>query len=110
MWSAVATGIPLFSVFYHDLPHGLGNSIFLGLGWLAGASGFVLWRRLGTRGIGWLIGGGVAYSIGALCMGLNLTVIPGVVSSHELWHVAVLAAMAMHWTFFYSQVQGTTGR
>ncbi|MFT5058582.1 MAG: channel protein (hemolysin III family), partial [Planctomycetota bacterium] len=62
MWAAVATGVTLFSVFYHDLPLGLGHSIFLGLGWLAGLSGFVVWRRVGTAELSLLIGGGVAYS------------------------------------------------
>ncbi|MFT6831288.1 MAG: hemolysin III, partial [Planctomycetota bacterium] len=49
-----------------------------------------------------LIMGGVMYSIGAVLMGLQWpTLVPGVIGSHEIWHVAVLTAMAMHWRFFY---------
>ena len=109
MWSAVATGIPLFSVFYHDLPYGLGNSIFLGLGWLAGASGLVLWKRLGTSEMKLLIGGGVAYSVGALTMGFAITPIPGVIAAHDLWHIAVLIGMSMHWKFLYQHAEPKKG-
>jgi len=102
MWSAVATGATLFSVFYDEMDRSLGNAIFLFLGWMAGVSGLIVWRRLGTAQIKLLVGGGVAYSIGALIMGFEWpTLIPGVVGPHELWHIAVLLAMAMHWKFLY---------
>ena len=102
MWGAVATGITMFSVFYGRLPHGLGNTVFIVLGWIAGVSGLVVWRRLGTRNVLLLLGGGVVYSVGAILMGIGWpTLLPGVVGPHELWHVAVLSAMWMHWRFFW---------
>lgn len=107
MWSAVVVGSVFFSVYYHELPRGLGTGVFLTLGWIAGGSGLILWRRLGTRSLGLLIGGGVAYSVGAVCMGRDWpTLVPGVIGPHELWHVAVLSAMWMHWHFFYSYAAG----
>jgi channel protein (hemolysin III family) len=49
-----------------------------------------------------LILGGVCYSLGAVLMGIGWpTVIPGVLGPHELWHVAVLAALALHWRFLF---------
>ena len=102
MWVLVATGVTLFSVFHDRLPKGLGTGTFLVLGWIAGVSGLVVWRRLGTRLVGLLLAGGVAYSVGAVSMGLGWpTLIPGVVGPHELWHVAVLCAIALHWAFLY---------
>ncbi len=103
MWLAVATGVTLFSVFYHDLPPGLGISVFLLLGWIAGVSGVIVWRRVGTSELRLFLGGGVAYSVGAIIMGAGWpTLIPGVFGSHELWHLAVLGAMTMHWRFLFS--------
>jgi hemolysin III len=100
MWTLVAVGVTLFSVFYNDLPAGLGTSTYLLLGWIAGAAGIVVWRRYGTAEIRLLILGGVVYSFGAILLGLQWpTLIPGVVSFHELWHVAVLVAMGLHWRF-----------
>lgn len=102
MWAAVATGVTLFSVFYHDLPRGLPTSIYLLIGWIAGVSGAIVWRRFGTAQVRLLLGGGVAYSVGAILLGLEWpTLMPGVFGPHELWHVAVLVAMGMHWRFLF---------
>lgn len=109
MWAAVATGIPLLSVYYHEVPPALGTAIFLGLGWVAGAAGLIVWRRFGTSAMSLLIGGGVAYSVGAVLMAVEWpTVIPGVIGPHEIWHVAVLAAMAMHWRFLHEHAHFPT--
>jgi len=102
MWLAAATGITLFTVFYDSLPQGLGTSIYLFLGWIAAAAGLVVWRRYGAAQIRLLILGGVAYSVGAVLLGLEWpTLIPGVFGPHELWHVAVLAGLGLHWRFLY---------
>jgi channel protein (hemolysin III family) len=102
MWLLAATGITLFSVFYHTLPRGLGTTIYLTLGWIAGAAGVMAWRRYGTSEVKLLLLGGVAYSVGAILMGMGWpTIIPGVVGPHEIWHIAVLVAMSMHWTFVF---------
>lgn len=102
MWLAVIAGITLFSVFYHDLPRGLGTSVFLLLGWIASVSGVIVWRRVGTAKLRLFLGGGVAYSVGAVLVGAEWpTAIPGVFGPHELWHVAVLIAMTMHWRFLF---------
>ncbi len=102
MWAAAITGVVFFSIYYHHLPPALGTSVFLLLGWIAGASGLVVWLRIGTKSMRLLIGGGVAYSVGAILMGLEWpTLVPGIIGPHEMWHVAVLTAMALHMRFFY---------
>lgn len=103
MWSVAVTGITLFSVFYHSLPAGLGVGIYLTMGWIAGGAGIVVWRRRGTEDLRLLVLGGVVYSAGALLLGLDRpTLLPGVVGPHEVWHVAVLTALCMHWRFFFN--------
>jgi len=107
MWLLAATGITLFSVFYDSLPQGLGTSIYVALGWIAGTAGLVIWRRSGFAEVRLLLLGGVAYSLGAVLLGLDWpTLIPGVFGPHELWHVAVLGALAMHWTYLYRRARG----
>ena len=102
MWLVAATGITLFSVFYHDLPSGLGTGIYIAMGWIAGGSGLVIWRREGTASIRLLMMGGVCYSVGAVLMGLDWpTLWPGVIGAHELWHVSVLLALTLHWKFIF---------
>ncbi|MDF1798521.1 MAG: hemolysin III family protein [Planctomycetota bacterium] len=102
LWAVAATGITLFSVFYHELPPGLGIAVYLAMGWIVGSTGLVIWRREGTGRIRDLLLGGLCYTVGAVLLGLGWpTLIPGVVGPHELWHVAVLGALALHWRFFF---------
>ncbi len=107
MWTLVATGITLFTVFFDQLPRGLGTTVYLALGWIAGCSAVVLWRRYGFAFVRPLVVGGAVYSLGAILLGLGWpTIIPGVIGPHELWHIAVVAGMAVHWKFIYQFAAG----
>lgn len=102
MWAVAVTGITLFSVYYGRLPRGLGMSVYLLLGWIAATAGIVVWRRHGTREVALLLLGGLSYTVGAILLGLEWpTLVPGVVGPHELWHVAVLVALGLHWRFLF---------
>jgi channel protein (hemolysin III family) len=107
MWILAATGMTLFTVFADRLPDGLSTTVYLALGWTGGCSGFVLWRRYGFALVRPLVLGGVAYSLGAILLGLEWpTLLPGVIGPHELWHVAVLAGIAFHWSFIFRVASG----
>ena len=102
MWSAVTVGVTLFSLYYEELPPALGTAVFIVLGWIAGAAGLIAWKRFGSARMRLLIAGGVTYSVGAILLGLRWPDLwPGIFGPHELWHIAVLSAMVMHWRFFY---------
>ncbi|MEQ8763645.1 MAG: hemolysin III family protein [Planctomycetota bacterium] len=106
MWTLAVTGITLFSIFYESLPHGLGTGMYLLMGWIAGIAGLVAWRRERRARIGLLVLGGLFYSAGAILLGLEWPVIvPPSFGPHELWHVAVLIAMALHWRFMFWNAQ-----
>ena len=107
VWSAAATGITLRSIFSKSLAPGVGTAIFLLLGWGGLVSCVLLWRRFGFRFVKALLWGGLAYTLGAIILGLNWpTLIPGVVSAHELWHVAVLVGLGLHWKFVFQFADG----
>ena len=106
MWLLAATGITLFSIYYHSIPSGLGTGIYLAMGWLASVAGIVVWRRKRTSRVWLLVAGGLVYSAGAILLGLEWpTLLPGVLGPHELWHVAVLTAMALHWRFMFENAR-----
>ena len=107
VWSAAATGITLRTVFWASLPSGVGIGIFLLLGWGGLISCVLLWKRYGYSFITPLLWGGVAYTVGAVLLVLHWpTLIPGVVGPHELWHVAVLVGLGLHWKFVFQFSDG----
>jgi channel protein (hemolysin III family) len=110
MWAAAATGITLVTIFFDQMPYGLGTTLYLALGWVAGVSVIAAWRRRGFRYIRLILIGGVAYSAGAILLGLKWpTLIPGVVGPHEMWHAAVIAGMCCHWVFVARQAREASG-
>ena len=47
-----------------------------------------------------MLAGGLAYSVGAILLGLQWpTIIPGVFGPHEVWHIAVITGLSLHWRF-----------
>lgn len=102
VWSAAATGITLRTIFSEELPRGVGTAVFLVMGWGGAISCILLWSRYGFWFVRPLLWGGVAYTLGVIVLGLKWpTVIPGVVGAHELWHLAVLVGLSLHWRFIF---------
>jgi channel protein (hemolysin III family) len=102
IWTAAVVGIMLRVVFPESLPHALGTAYFILMGWAGAGSAVLVWRRFGTALIKPLFWGGVAYTLGAILLELNWPVIiPGIVGPHELWHVAVLVGLGLHWRFAF---------
>jgi channel protein (hemolysin III family) len=100
LWAAAATAIPLKTVFFDQMPEWLGLVFYLGLPWLGLISGILLWRRRGLRYIAPLVGGGVAYTAGAvLDVARWPNPWPGWVHAHELFHLCVITGAALHWRF-----------
>lgn len=107
VWLVAAAGITLRAVFSESLPPAAGTAIFVILGWAGGISCVILWKRYGVSFTKPLIWGGVAYTIGAVILTMQWpTVIPGVVGPHELWHLAVLAGLGLHWKFVFQFASG----
>ena len=95
------------TILSHSLPFGVGTAIFLLFGWCGLISCILLWKWYGFTFVKPLVWGGVAYTVGAIILGLNgPTLIPRVIGAHELWHVAVLIGLGLHWKFVFQFAQG----
>ncbi len=107
VWLVAIVGIALRTIFADSLPLSVGTCIFLLMGWGGAISAFTLWRQYGFQFVSPLLWGGLAYSIGALIIIFHQPVlVPGIVGPHELWHVAVLVGLGMHWSFVFSFASG----
>jgi channel protein (hemolysin III family) len=107
VWGTAITGITLRSIFPQQLSPGFGNAIFLIMGWGGLIAFVVVWKRYGFWFASPLLWGGIAYTVGVIILGTRWPVlIPGVVGSHELWHLAVLVGLAFHWRFAFEIADG----
>ena len=104
VWSTtlVASGLLLANI---RLSRPLETCEFLALGWLSLFCYYELARTHSIRSLSPLVFGGVFYSIGALLNLLHWPVIwPGVVGSHEVFHLWVMAGSFAHYWFMITVV------
>jgi hemolysin III len=102
-WIIAAAGIP-FKIRWLDAPVWVSTGTYLGMGYLALVAVVPLAREVGT-GLGWLIAGGVAYSVGAIIYAVERPdPLPGRFGHHGLWHLLVLAGSACHFMFIVLHV------
>ena len=100
IWTAALTGLVLKTVFFDSLPQALGLVFYLGLGWMGVVSAVLLARARGWRQVAPLLVGGLFYSVGgAISIIETPRLLPGYVGHHELFHLAVLAGVLLHWRF-----------
>lgn len=105
IWTLAVLGMVLKVVFFDAIPETVSVTIYLALGWLGLGSGIALGRRFGFAFIRPLVGGGLAYTLGAIADFARWPIlISGVVGPHEIMHLAVLAGISAFWWFFFTRL------
>jgi channel protein (hemolysin III family) len=105
IWACAAAGVALKTLFFADLGPALGLALYLVLGWMGGVSAAKIWQQHGRRATHLLLAGGLLYSVGGAASVAEMpVVVPGYVGPHEIFHVAVLAALFAHWRFMHSAI------
>lgn len=107
IWTLAAVGILLKTVFFEHVSEALGLAFYLGMGWIGLLSGFKVLRVYGWPLLLPLIGGGLAYTIGAVLEFARWPdLAPGLLGPHELFHLCVLLGVACHWEFTHRFADG----
>ena len=107
IWSASVAGIGFAAVFLDHSRQWISLAYYISLGWMGALGGIAIWRLYGFVFVAPLVFGGTAYTLGALLEYLDWpTLIPGVFGPHELWHVAVLLGVGLHWKFIHQIANG----
>jgi channel protein (hemolysin III family) len=100
VWFAAVCGITLKTIFFTEVTEGLGVTLYVGFGWVGLYAGTVLGLRYGWRFITPMVWGALAYTLGAILEFLRWPILlSGVVGSHEIFHLFVLAGISWHWRF-----------
>lgn len=108
MWIIAITGITLRSVFYDSVPDSVGIGIFLLMGWVGALSSYLIWKTYGSEPLRPIFIGGALYTVGALIDGFGWPIfIPKVWGPHETFHLFVLAALGVHWSFVAKVAEGS---
>ena len=98
IWVAAAGGITLKTVFFTSVPEWLGISLYLAMGWCGALTMVSVWRTRDPKAAAPIIAAGVAYTLGAVVEFTSWpTIVPGVVGSHEVFHVFVLVGAGIFW-------------
>jgi hemolysin III len=97
VWTGALVGL-LARVFWLSAPRWLYVPIYVGLGWVAVGYLQQFWNQ-GSPTIVWLVlGGGVAYSVGAVVYGMKRpNPVPGVFGFHEIFHSLTVVGFVCHY-------------
>jgi len=102
VWLIAINGLVLEVVFFETFPEWLALSFFLGLGWMGSLTGYKFRTSFRGESIRWLIGGGLAYSVGAVIDFSRYPIIwDGYFGPHEIFHLFVVLGAACHWIFIW---------
>ena len=81
--------------------HRTSVALYVGMGWLAVVAAKPLMRQLSTFELGWLVAGGLCYTLG-----VAFYVWKSRPYTHAIWHVFVLAGVACHFVTVLSITSG----
>jgi hemolysin III len=96
IWTGAAGGIVL-SLVWPDAPKGVSAAVYVTLGWVAIIAMPQMLDRLGVLGVALVVAGGLLYSAGAVVYARKRPdPAPTVFGYHEIFHVLVVVAAALH--------------
>ena len=103
IWLAAAVGISL-KIFIINCPHWVSSVIYIAMGWTCVFDFKPLLSVLPPAAFGWLLAGGIIYTIGGILYGLKLPIfdkLPANFGSHEIFHLFVMGGSFCHFIFMY---------
>lgn len=107
IWTTAILGIALRVAYFDSLSGEAGIGIFLLFGWSGAVTSIVVSVRYGWAFVRNGVFSGCAYTVGAIVLASHRpTLLPGIIGPHELWHLAVLAGLALHWRFVFQFASG----
>lgn len=104
IWAFALAGI-LLKIFWMNAPRWLSTLIYVVMGWLAVVVFVPLEKAVSWNGVGLLLAGGIAYTVGAVIYGLKK---PNITFKHfgfhEVFHIFVMVGSSLHIAFMFEYV------
>jgi hemolysin III len=101
VWGIAVIGI-ILTAKARSAPRWISTAAYLLMGWMGIVTLRPLLQTMPSRGLVWLLTGGLLYTVGAIFYGLKWPRLkPGVFGFHELWHLFVMGGSLSHyWMVF----------
>lgn len=106
VWGVALIGM-LVKAFWITCPKWFSSLIYIAMGWLCLLVFSTLWDTLPHAAFGWLLAGGIIYTIGGIIYALKLPVFNSLhkyFGSHEIFHLFVMGGSICHFIFMYCYV------
>ena len=103
VWSFALVGI-LIKAFWVNCPKWFSSVLYIGMGWTCVLAFTQLLDALSPAAFGWLLAGGVIYTIGGVIYALKLPIFNSKhknFGSHEIFHLFVMGGSACHFIVMY---------
>ncbi len=106
VWGIAILGMAL-KAFWITCPKWFSSVIYIAMGWVCVAVFGPLWNILPHAAFGWLLAGGIIYTIGGVVYALKLPLFNAkheFFGSHEIFHLFVIGGCICHFIFMYLYV------
>ena len=103
VWAIAILGIVLKG-FWIGCPKWVSSILYIGMGWLCVLAFVPIFHSLPRAGFGWLLAGGIIYTIGGIIYALKVPIFNARhknCGSHEIFHVFVMLGSLCHFIVMY---------
>ena len=108
VWGIALVGI-LVKAFWITCPKWFSSLLYIGMGWVCVLAFTQIINSLSGAAFGWLLAGGIIYTIGGVIYALKLPVFNNKhqnFGSHEIFHLFVMGGSFCHFVLMYVYVAG----
>ncbi len=104
IWALALAGI-ILKIFFLNAPRKLSSGLYLMMGWLVVVASYPLAKAVSVRGLAFLVGGGLAYTAGAVIYALKKPDFNNKwFGFHEVFHLFILVGSFLHVCFMFEAV------
>ena len=108
VWGTAIAGM-LIKFFWVTCPKWFSSVLYIGMGWTCVLAFTQLLNSLSRAAFGWLLAGGIIYTIGGVIYALKLPIFNSkhrYFGSHEIFHIFVMGGSICHFIVMYVFVAG----
>ena len=106
VWGTALIGM-IVKACWITCPKWFSSVIYIAMGWTCLLVFGTLWNTLPHAAFGWLLAGGIIYTIGGIIYALKLPVFDSLhksFGSHEIFHLFVMGGSICHFIFMYNYI------